>query len=82
MTKTIIIGKSITRTSIVFTKMLEETGKWSTVLPGCEPNEFDYIELISKDYSRDFDLMFAYDSDGDRGKGILMQGFWNDGVVE
>jgi len=49
------------------------------------PNEFNYIELVCKNYgkqnTKSFDLMFAYYDPRKREKGILYLGHWNDGVV-
>lgn len=44
------------------------------------PASWDNIELICKDYSSGYDLMFAYNKD--RNEGILYFGHFNDGVVE
>lgn len=44
------------------------------------PSDFDNIELISRDYQDDCDVMFAYDNDK-RNDGILFFGKFNDGVV-
>jgi hypothetical protein len=47
----------------------------------CEPKDFDFIELICKQYTDDgLDVMFAYDK-GDRVNGIIFYGHFNDGVV-
>lgn len=43
------------------------------------PNNYEYIELICRNYSPEFDIMFAYDDD--RSKGVLFIGHFNDGVV-
>lgn len=45
------------------------------------PNAFNYIELICKDYMGGMDLMFAYDVSAARGTGLLIVGYFNDGVV-
>jgi hypothetical protein len=48
-----------------------------------EPCEWDNIELICKSSSEDviYDIMFVY-NDYERQYGVLMLGWWNDGVVE
>lgn len=46
------------------------------------PKRWDNIELIAKDYSSGYDLMFAYDDDDLRGNGACFFGHWNDGFVE
>lgn len=40
---------------------------------------FSNIELISLNYTKEFDLMFAYNSN--RNKGALYLGKFNDGIV-
>lgn len=47
-----------------------------------KPTYYKYIELVCKNYSRDFDLMFAYDNPDRRDSGVLYLGKFNDGVVE
>ena len=46
------------------------------------PSEWDNIELICKSPYNDmiYDIMFAYD-DNERQYGMLILGWWNDGVV-
>jgi len=44
------------------------------------PKEWQNIELICKNYSTQYDLMFAFDDI--RQHGILFLGHFNDGVVE
>ena len=46
-----------------------------------KPYEYNYIELVSKNYSPNTDLLFAYNDPNDRGSGLLIIGRWNDGVV-
>ena len=41
--------------------------------------DWNYIELICKDYTEGVDLMFAYDDD--RNSGCFYLGQFNDGVV-
>lgn len=45
------------------------------------PSLYDFVELIAKDYFKDYDLMFAYDKN-DRAGGTVFIGHFNDGVVE
>jgi hypothetical protein len=47
-----------------------------------EPCDWNYIELICKDYRPNLDLMFAYDNASDRSEGVVIIGRWNDGVVK
>lgn len=42
---------------------------------------YDYIELIAKNYFDDFDLIFCYYDAKNRGEGCIFLGHWNDGVV-
>jgi hypothetical protein len=48
--------------------------------PECEPSEWENIELISREFNNDLDLMFAYDDY--RSSGVLYLGHFNDGIVE
>jgi hypothetical protein len=81
-TQVIVIGKTEkkkTKTAIEFQSFLDTTlqidfGAYS-------PSRYKYIELICKDYSLGFDLMFAYDDPNDRSCGVLYIGRFNDGVV-
>ena len=49
------------------------------------PNDYQFVELISKDYSLlngfVYDIIFAYDDENTR-KGTLYFGKWNDGIVQ
>lgn len=51
---------------------------------GPQPQDFNYIELISKNYIEGVDVMFAYNNPDPekRGEGLILFGKWNDGVVE
>ena len=83
-TKTIVIGSPSPEEKklvpIQFKKYL---------LPYCEevgdscmdPTKYQYIELICKNYSSGYDLMFAYDTPEDRSGGTLYIGEWNDGIA-
>ena len=52
----------------------------------CKPTDWKNIELISgidrrnNTYKTCYDIMFAYDED--RSMGVVILGYWNDGVVE
>ena len=80
MTKVIIIGEEpkTGKKPIEFIKACE-ADEWGS--PMSEPKHCGNIELISKKFTSEFDLMFAYDDD-DRGCGVLYLGHFNDGVVE
>ena len=45
------------------------------------PNDWQFIELICKNYVNNVDLMFAYNDPNKRHLGSLYIGRWNDGVV-
>ena len=88
MTTTIVLGAERTKTKkytdIKFIKML--TGDFRVdhtdpIMLSNRPNEWKYIELVSKGYGSEMDVMFAYDDDNKREDGYLFIGYWNDGVV-
>lgn len=87
MTKTIIIDTSekLQKTKrklepIEFHKLLNVKGNIVGEEDTMNPSEFFIVELISLNYSDDFDIMFAHN--GNRSEGCLFLGKWNDGVVE
>ena len=85
MTKTIIIGEikpETTNRPIEFNYVLTNL-KTITPVDGfhLKPNTFRFIELIAKNYLQSLDLMFAYNENGFREKGVLFIGKWNDGIV-
>ena len=45
------------------------------------PSQYQYIELICKNYIAGLDLMFAYTDPLNRGDGYLYAGKFNDGIV-
>lgn len=49
---------------------------------GTNPCEYNYVELVAKDYFTEFDLIFCYNNPNRRGNGCLFIGHWNDGVVQ
>lgn len=44
------------------------------------PDEYDYVELICRNYIDGMDIMFAYNK-GEKEIGLLYFGHFNDGVV-
>jgi hypothetical protein len=46
------------------------------------PKEYNFIDLICKNYLSGYDLMFAYNYADNRSTGVLCIGHFNDGVVE
>ena len=82
MTKVIILGEqpeSKELKPIEFVQYISCRGVMST--PAVKPQEFDYIELINKRTKIDgLDFMFAYKK-GERERGVLYLGNFNDGIV-
>jgi len=46
------------------------------------PKDYNFIDLICKNYLSGCDLMFAYNFADKRELGVLYIGYFNDGVVE
>jgi hypothetical protein len=46
------------------------------------PKDYNFIDLICKNYLSGYDLMFAYNFADKRELGVLYIGYFNDGVVE
>ena len=82
MTKTIVLETSTKKhkiKKIKFTHSLMSCGHWCTAY--IDAKAYDYVELTSLGYRKDFDIMFAYDSANDRVDGVLYKGKWNDGIA-
>lgn len=84
-TKAIVVGhdkKFVTLKPIEFDFVLADCRLSTAKL---FPNEYQFVELISKDYSlldgSVYDIIFAYDDENTR-KGTLYFGKWNDGIVQ
>lgn len=64
-------------------KHIELCKKWAginMILDGHDNvKEFSNIELISRGYFLDYDLIFCYNND--RSTGVIYIGNWNDGVA-
>lgn len=90
MTTTIVIGENVKSAKklvpIKFEGLLDVDGSGKVVLKNCNmgsfPKAYNYIELISRGYTNETDLMFAYVDPTNRKNGVLYIGKWNDGVVE
>ena len=87
MTNTIVIGeknKASANKPIEFLSAIEVNGRKNVDVNTdiIQPNQYNYIELICKDYAAGLDIMFAYDDPNCRDSGALYIGRWNDGVVE
>jgi len=46
------------------------------------PKDFNYVELLVKEYLLDTDLIYCYLNADNKGDGTLYLGQWNDGIVE
>lgn len=79
MTKCIVIEETSKREPIVFKSCLDTMGR--VVPTESRPDNWGYVELISKDYSANFDIMFAYHEPDKRHQGHIFLGKWNDGIV-
>ena len=83
-TTVVIIGESTTKQAprpITFS--LDITSVDSAPNDICaDPSDWNYIELIARNYCDGYDLMFAYDHPSLRGEGIAYLGHFNDGIVE
>jgi hypothetical protein len=84
MTKTIVLGAEhpkTEKTKIKFIKVLSGWYEVEEAYSSGTPDDFNYIELVSKGYAQVMDLMFAYDDPDKRKDGVLYIGYWNDGIV-
>lgn len=81
-TKVIVIGKQFQAPkklkAIEFKKAVLGGNNLSMAV--AKPSNFKNIELIARNYTELYDLMFAYDTD--RSCGCAYLGHFNDGVVE
>lgn len=87
MTKTIVLGEQqapVIKKPIEFFSLLNvaDHSDVDVAVTSSKPHQWNYIELICKNYSPNLDLLFAYNDADDRGEGILIIGRWNDGVVQ
>lgn len=87
MTKLIEIGKNQnnqTKVPIVFDYYLCDLKfNEDSFQKTCDRAEnFEYVELICRNYLENKDLMFAYDDENNRREGTLFVGNWNDGVID
>ena len=87
MTKTIVLGeqkdKAINKPIEFFTRLnILESDDVKVESADTKPYEWNYIELICKNYTINLDLIFVYENADDRSSGILMIGRWNDGVAK
>jgi hypothetical protein len=44
-------------------------------------HDYNFVELVAKDYLAGFDLIFCYYDTRKRGDGCVFLGHWNDGVL-
>lgn len=82
MTKTSIFGQSEVKQEekkqIEFVKYLSRVDGTLGVKP-CSPDDYENVTLLQKNYTTEFDLMWAYDDDPN--EGYIYLGHWNDGIV-
>ena len=92
MTKCIILGGTPPPTTLKPIQFIKHTtGKINGLEfqdTKTQPSDWGNVELICKAYKDEstseslyYDIMFAYDYDS-RNNGLLIMGYWNDGVVE
>ena len=82
-TKCINLGDPIRRRAVKPIEFIDCLSVLKTIRPNTQkPSDFKYVELISRHYAHDFDIMFAYQRPNLRQSGILFLGHWNDGIVE
>jgi hypothetical protein len=80
MTKVIILGEQPEKKELKPIEFVKYLSSDSEFMSNCSnPQKYKNIELISKNYFKECDLMFAYDYD--REYGVLYLGHFNDGVV-
>lgn len=88
MTKTIILGEQkdeSTKKPIEFFSLIGIIDSDNVEVDSFDTSrtyQWDYIELICKNYAPNLDLLFAYNNANDRSSGLLIIGRWNDGVVK
>ena len=87
MTKTITLGEQkdeSTKKPIEFFSLISIASRDDVraEVGASAPHQWNFIELICKNYIYNIDLMFAYDYADNRSTGVLMIGRWNDGVVK
>lgn len=91
-TQVIIIGKTESKLNLVpieFHCSLNDLDPYSScvwrILRADDrikiPHQYQYIELICKNYSMGLDLMFAYTDPLNRSDGVMYAGKFNDGIV-
>lgn len=86
MTKTIVLGEQqgyAIKKPIEFFSLITVSDSDDIAVEQVEskPCEWNYIELVSKNYSPNIDLLFAYNDANNRSSGLLIIGRWNDGFV-
>jgi hypothetical protein len=86
MTQTIVIGagsetKHAKKIEFSYYLRYPSPQKNSVEAVLSSPEQYQYLELICRDYNGGFDLIFAYNNPNRRKDGILYIGHWNDGVV-
>lgn len=87
MTKTIVLGeqqKNADKKPIEFFSLISliDSNNVDVAVSSSKPHEWNYVELICKDYAPNLDLIFVYINPDIRSDGLLIIGRWNDGVVQ
>ena len=82
-TKCINLGDPLRRRKAVPIQFTECLNIAKNFKPNSQnPSDFKYIELVSRRYAQDFDIMFDYNRPNFRQSGVLFLGHWNDGIVK
>lgn len=71
----LINGIDVPIKNIEFTRRLDSL----TLEDDSKPEEYDYIQLVAKNYINNLDLMIAW-NEGNNCKGTYL-GWWNNGVI-
>lgn len=83
-TKVIILGQDAPKEAkkpIEFKRIMNNHAEWKPAI--VTPNVYQCIELISRNYADDLDLMFAYiENRNHPSMACLYLGHFNDGIVE
>ena len=80
MTKVIILGENKPEVKLKRIQLMQSlTTEYTFFEASDRPENWNFIELVCRDYTKGVDLMFAYDDD--RNTGCLYIGKFNDGIV-
>lgn len=81
MTKVSIYGKDFVNSlkPIEFVKFFDGSEVGEAEIP---PSNYQFIDLVAKNYHDGMDLILAYREENERGNGVLYIGYFNDGFVK